>query len=313
MVGPGGFGAPSPPGQVLSAVTRDILGMTPEQRTRMDELQKDVDAHLDKLLTDDQKTQLKEKPKSTAPGGFGPSSGSGRILASSDQNRLKLTDEQKKELAECQKEVDGKIEKILDEEQRKKIKGSFAFGGPPGGGDGPRPVGGPGGPPQPGQLVPSFLQDALKLNEDQKKQLGAFQKDAGAKLDKLLTDEQRKQFKEPQGGGSMPRAGEFMSPTLQARLKLSADQKKAVQELQKEADDTLAKLFTDDQKKQFKEMRSNVARAPGAPGGPPGFGPQGGSPLFRAYRFPTNYPGLAGKELTPGKTIEELQKEPEKK
>ncbi len=35
--------------------------------------------------------------------------------------------------------------------------------------------------------------------------------------------------------------------------------------------------------------------------------------MFRAYRYGPDYPGLAGKDLKPGKTVEELQpKEPEK-
>jgi hypothetical protein len=51
---------------------------------------------------------------------------------------------------------------------------------------------------------------------------------------------------------------------------------------------------------------------PAPPGGPPGgfpggFGAPGGSGLFRAPRYAPNFPGLAGKDLTPGKTIEELQ------
>jgi hypothetical protein len=29
--------------------------------------------------------------------------------------------------------------------------------------------------------------------------------------------------------------------------------------------------------------------------------------VFRAYRYAKDYPGLAGKVLTPGKTIEELE------
>ena len=42
-------------------------------------------------------------------------------------------------------------------------------------------------------------------------------------------------------------------------------------------------------------------------------GPPGGSAVFRAYRYGPDYPGLAGKDLKPGKTVEELQpKEPEK-
>jgi hypothetical protein len=45
-----------------------------------------------------------------------------------------------------------------------------------------------------------------------------------------------------------------------------------------------------------------------------GFGaPGGGGGLFRAPRYAPDYAGLAGKELTPGKTVEEMQpKEPPK-
>jgi hypothetical protein len=32
-----------------------------------------------------------------------------------------------------------------------------------------------------------------------------------------------------------------------------------------------------------------------------------GRSVFRAYRYSPDFPGLAGKELTPGKTVEELQ------
>jgi hypothetical protein len=42
-------------------------------------------------------------------------------------------------------------------------------------------------------------------------------------------------------------------------------------------------------------------------GGPDGqFGPAGGGSMFRAYRYGPDYAGLAGKDLTPGKTIEKL-------
>ena len=64
-------------------------------------------------------------------------------------------------------------------------------GGP--GGPGGR---GPGGPPQPGQVMPEFVQETLNLTDDQKKQVAALQKDVDGKLDKILTDEQKKQFKE---------------------------------------------------------------------------------------------------------------------
>ncbi len=46
-------------------------------------------------------------------------------------------------------------------------------------------------------------------------------------------------------------------------------------------------------------------RGPGGPpGGPGGFG---GNSVFRAYRYAKDYPGLAGKDLTPGKRVEELE------
>jgi hypothetical protein len=67
-----------------------------------------------------------------------------------------------------------------------------------------RPAGGPGfgGPglfmrlPSPGEILPAPLQEVLRLTDQQKKDLEVLQKDVNAKLDKLLTEEQRKQFKE---------------------------------------------------------------------------------------------------------------------
>ncbi len=88
--------------------------------------------------------------------GFGPPFAPGQILPPFLQERLKLTDEQKKQLEELQKEVQGKLDKILTEEQRTQLKemrrgfGSRGPGGPPGGGPGgPPPGDGPPRPPQP--------------------------------------------------------------------------------------------------------------------------------------------------------------------
>jgi hypothetical protein len=180
-------------------------------------------------------------------------------------------------------------------------------------GGGPGPVGFPPkggfGPPVPGQILPSFIQDSLKLTEEQKKNLGEFQKEVSGKLDKILTEDQTKQFKDFKPGfggggfGALPQPGQLMSPFLQTRLKLSDEQKKQTDGLQKEVDAKLDKLLAEDQKKQLKELRSAGAFRP--PGG--GFGGPTGSSLFRAYRFAPNHPALAGRELTPGKTIDELQ------
>jgi hypothetical protein len=37
-------------------------------------------------------------------------------------------------------------------------------------------------------------------------------------------------------------------------------------------------------------------------------GPPGGASLFRAYKYAADYPGLAGRDLKPGKTVEEVEK-----
>ncbi len=67
-------------------------------------------------------------------------------------------------------------------------KGEFPGGGGKGG------FGGIG--PQPGQIMPQFITDMLKLTDDQKKQVETLQKDVDEKLDKILTDDQKKQLKE---------------------------------------------------------------------------------------------------------------------
>jgi outer membrane protein assembly factor BamB len=186
-------------------------------------------------------------------------------------------------------------------EKQRKPSGGFGGRGPggdgaPGGGrpggdgapGGGRPGGGrPGGfgaPPQPGQIMPPFLQEVLNLTDDQKKQLGELQKDVDGKLGKILTDEQNKKLKEPASGtgpggrgrrgpggfGRPSEPGQILPPPVQERLNLTADQKKQQEELQKEVDGKVAKILTDDQNKQLKDLRERVGR--GGFGGPGGFG-----------------------------------------
>jgi hypothetical protein len=203
------------------------------------------------------------------------------------------------------------------------------------GGFGP---GGFGGPPRPNQVLPPFLQDMLGLSAEQKKTLDALQKNVDDTLAKTLTEEQTKKLRErsapgPGGFGAMPAPGQIMSLATQVTLKPTPEQKTQLADLQKEVDEKLAQVFTEDQKKQFKQVRDDFARGgppgigpggppggpggPGGRGGPPGFmfaGPPGGSAVFRAYRYGAGYAGLAGRDLAPGKTVEELQpKDPEKK
>jgi hypothetical protein len=79
------------------------------------------------------------------------------------------------------------------------------------------------------------------------------------------------------GGFGPPQPGQILPTFLQDRLKLTAAQKKELAALQKQVDAKLAKILTDEQKKQLKEMRD---RGPGGrgPGGPGGRGPGGPPP-----------------------------------
>ncbi len=89
--------------------------------------------------------------------------------------------------------------------------------GEPGGKGGfPGGLGGKGGGfgiPTPGQVLAPFVQEQLKLTDTQKKELEAIQKDVDAKIEKLLTDDQKKAFKAMKergpggfggGGGGFP-------------------------------------------------------------------------------------------------------------
>jgi hypothetical protein len=79
--------------------------------------------------------------------------------------------------------------------------------GPPGGGprgDGPPgfgpPGGGPGGPgmapPRPGEILPRFVRERLELSAEQEKQIQDLQKEVDAKLEKILSADQREQLRE---------------------------------------------------------------------------------------------------------------------
>jgi hypothetical protein len=85
-------------------------------------------------------------------GGFGGPPPIGQVLPPFILDQLQVTEGQKKQIADLQKEVDEKLTKILTPEQKKQLDeikdrgpGRFGPGGP--GGFGP-PGGGPGGPPK---------------------------------------------------------------------------------------------------------------------------------------------------------------------
>lgn len=132
----------------------------PQVQRKIDALQKEAQEKIEDLLTSDQKNLVKDltgepfKLDNQGFGGFGGGGGfgglggggsqPGKLFSPNVQNTLKLTDEQKKQIEDVQKEVDAKLEKILTEEQRKQLKDlqqarPFGGFGRPGGANPPPP------------------------------------------------------------------------------------------------------------------------------------------------------------------------------
>jgi hypothetical protein len=150
--GPGGrpfggpmFGGAPKLGQILPPFLQGPMNLNAEQKKQLEAVEKELGEKLGKMLTDEQKKTIAARPA-----GFGPGSlpAPGQLMASAVVERLKLSDEQKKQLADLQKEADGKLAGLLKDEQKKQLKQmqEFAkgFTGPPGGGGFPG-FGGPGG------------------------------------------------------------------------------------------------------------------------------------------------------------------------
>jgi hypothetical protein len=194
------------------------------------------------------------------------------------------------------------------------------------GGSGP-PSDGSGGQPRPGEILASSLRDLLAMSPEQRKDLDELQKEVDSGLDQIFTEAQKRRLREGSGFGrggigGLALPGQIMSLSRQLSLKPTAEQKKRLTELRDAVDDKLAKLLTADQRARFQKLKDDFGRT-GPPGlrrgGRPGFGPgrgfavsrgpRGRNSLFRAYRYGPDYPGLAGKELNPGKTVEELEAE----
>ena len=59
----------APPGQVLSTGAQDQLKLTDEQKKKLEDIQKQVDEQLSKVLTEEQQKQLKDMQQGAAGGG----------------------------------------------------------------------------------------------------------------------------------------------------------------------------------------------------------------------------------------------------
>jgi hypothetical protein len=172
---------------------------------------------------------------------------------------------------------------------------------------------------RPGRIFPSFLQDMLQMTDDQKAKLDALQKQVDSEVAKILTKDQQAKLDEmhraftggpgfgPPGFGP-PGFGPpgFGPPGFGPPAFAPPDGKPG-----------------DAAQGGPSAKRTPGQGGPGAPGGSnqggpnqggPGglFGPGPGGPggghlgLFTCYRYGPDLPGLAGKDLTPGKKLEDL-------
>ncbi|MEZ6061945.1 MAG: aryl-sulfate sulfotransferase [Planctomycetaceae bacterium] len=238
---------------------------------------------------------------------------------------LGVDEDQQAKIKALQDDVDMKLKDLLSESQFRQLNADNGFPGPPGfgppGGFGPPDGAGPpdgqspdgrgrrgqgrggrgrGGfpaPPRVGEVLTEARQKELELTDEQTAKLAEIQKDVTARLDAILTDVQRKQISDMEnmfaGGGGPGFAPPGFGPP------------------------------------------GGGGRGFGPPGGfggpPPGFGPpgaggdNGGGPgrgfggpgrrgpggpggpggIFRAYKYAADYTGLQGRDLTPGKKLNE--------
>jgi hypothetical protein len=133
--------------------------------------------------------------------------------------------------------------------------------------------------PRPGEVLPEFLQGALQFSDEQKASLVALQKHVDAELEKILTDDQRKQLDEMSSA-----ARNFGFPGFAGPGGPGGDQ-----------------ANRDRGPRGDRGGRGGRDRGPGGHGGPGGGGPGG---LFRSYRYGADYAAFAGRTLTPGEKLE---------
>jgi hypothetical protein len=180
--GVGGPRALPKPGELVPRFVAGALDVTTKQIEEIRELQKEVDAKVDNLLTKEQNEkrnspafamgllELSGGPPGGSPSGKGglppglprPGPRVGQVMYKFIAERLDLTGNQKNELAALQRKVDERFGKLWTEKQKAKLKEmeqAYALGapfGPPSGSpSGNAPSGGPPGASLPGVGVPT--------------------------------------------------------------------------------------------------------------------------------------------------------------
>lgn len=148
-----------------------------------------------------------QEPK--GPKKDGPPPEPGTVIPPFIRPKLKLTDDQQRDISVMEFKMRGKLAKVLSDKQMQTFDEALKEG--PGemmGKDKKGPPMGKGGamPMLPLLIIPPFVEPKLKLTQEQTRQLTLLDREARTELSKLLTDAQRKQFNEllMQGPGDMP-------------------------------------------------------------------------------------------------------------
>jgi hypothetical protein len=157
--------------------------------------------------------------------------------------------------------------------------------------------------PRPLQILSNDARDALKMKENQRKQLDDIDEALSAELNETLDPEQMKVLTDSEDidFSSIPE-GEYLWIFKNDKLSLSQSQQEALSKLAQDFNLKVAKVLTDEQKKMIDEYKKQVARRRANQRTPR-------NTLFRAKRYGLDHPAFTGKILTPGKTLVVLQQE----
>lgn len=176
----------------------------------------------------------------------------------------------------------------------------------PGGAGYPDAPSSPAGPKRPLQAFPAAVGMWLDLKPAQIKAFGDAEKQIGSVMNAMLTPEQRDRLKELENPRAQvafrlePEPAEILTPEVIARLGLTPEQKRRVDELRKGAYATIGSTLSSGQMRRFRTIVATRRSFAVGPDGPVG------NAIFRAYRYPRGYLGLSRLVLQPGPTIDEL-------
>jgi hypothetical protein len=162
-------------------------------------------------------------------------------------------------------------------------------------------------PPRPFQIASNDVRNGLGLSEEQLEKLGALEEQLNAKLNELLSVEQRRVLTGPDVRPihEIP-AGEYLWAFHNERLHLTEDQATALKALAEDVNPKITALLTDGQRQAIASYKAQQAQRPQSSR------PVARNTLFRALRYGLDHPAFAGRTLTPGKSLAAIQEERER-